>query len=293
MILNKLNFYYQSLFTSYYWIMKNKYLDEKDEFSEYIDEIHENDRRREELVVLKDNFENQKEVNRRMRFYLIDWLLKVHLKFKRDTNDCEDVFFNSIYLLDRLFMAIDIPKNKLQFTAITCYFIMGKTIPDISDHMTSKEAVKELEGSIRTEELFDYEKYILEKVDYQFDVPLLNTFIDLYSHSLHLRESTIELIQYIAYIVLLHMDYVHYKSSLLATSIIYCARKINSDGTPFCSVLKTNSGYTKSDKKKCCQWVCKMILRILNKGRNTQIFGLINKNKKIMDKLNHFHKIYN
>ena len=117
----------------------------------------------------------QKEINAKMRFILIDWLIETSMKFKLK----EETLFLGINYLDRFLSKRQILRQDFQLLGITCLFIAAKYEeiypPDIKNflNITAQDYKKETMLKIESE--------IIKSLDFKlnFTSPLffLNEFL--------------------------------------------------------------------------------------------------------------------
>lgn len=75
------------------------------------------------LTVSKQSFsDTQTEITMKTRLAVVDWLFRIviRVQFRRET------LYNAIYLFDRLLALVNIPKDQVQLTSVTCLWISAK-----------------------------------------------------------------------------------------------------------------------------------------------------------------------
>jgi hypothetical protein len=92
--------------------------------AEYAPQVFRHLTKEEELCRYPSNFmQNQSEIDRKKRSYLIDYLIEVHYKFKMQP----ETLYVTVGLVDRFLIAQpNVPKRDLQLLGITAIHIAGK-----------------------------------------------------------------------------------------------------------------------------------------------------------------------
>ena len=125
---------------------------------EYFDYIHQNQQK------VKPYFENQADINEKMRLILFDWLVDVHVRFKLEKN----TLFYTFSFIDRFLQMKNVSRSRLQLVGVTCSLLACKFeeiyAPSISDYVyitdrayTKQELIK-MEISIVNNLSFDLAK---------------------------------------------------------------------------------------------------------------------------------------
>lgn len=101
---------------------KNKQDIEKSEIDIYLNKIQENMIKGEKKWNLKIQFFKKSEISPKMRFILIEWIIKIHKSFDMNFNS----LFLAIHILEKYSLKNIIKKNKYQLVGLVCLWIASK-----------------------------------------------------------------------------------------------------------------------------------------------------------------------
>lgn len=151
--------------------------------TEYIDEIHDYQRKKESLAIVSPNYlkEIQRDVQESFRATLIDWLGTVHFgaeKFDSEFALSSDTLFLTVQLIDRFLSQVPVAVGDLQRVGVAAFFIASK-YEDIYAPLVDNLVYWSAETFTR-EELYDMEDEILKTLDYRISFPTANTFLAVY-----------------------------------------------------------------------------------------------------------------
>ena len=148
----------------------------KNSEEEYIEDILCNLLKEEEEMKIKIDpsyFNNQLEINEKMRAILIDWLIDVNNKFSFK----EETLFIAINIIDLYLSLKRIKRRNLQLLGITALFIACKQNEIIFRHL--KEYAYITDNAYNTEEILDMEKNILQTIDFNILFPSALSFYEI------------------------------------------------------------------------------------------------------------------
>jgi hypothetical protein len=117
--------------------------------------------------------DNQREIDRKKRSYLVDYLIEVHYKFKLQP----ETLYTTVALVDRYFIRqTDVPKKDLQLLGITAIHIAGK-YEEIYPPALEK-LVKVTQSSIALKDVVSMELRMLTALDFDLVWPSAFRFLE-------------------------------------------------------------------------------------------------------------------
>jgi len=227
--------------------------------AEFAPQIYQHLFREEERLRYPSSFlDNQKEIDRKKRSYLVDYLIEVHYKFKLQP----ETLYVTVGLLDRYLAAQpDVPKAHLQLLGISALHIAAKyeeIYPPALDKL-----VKVTQSNITLPEVVAMELRILTALDFDLVWPSALRFLERFVRVLQLNEQHFFLAQYFCEYALLDRTLMLLKPSNIAAIALYSAAKIlrqdKLQGFWNATIAK-NAGY----KEEALQLTSKEMLRYVH-----------------------------
>lgn len=200
--------------------------------------------------------ENQKDINKKMRSILVDWLVEVHNRFKLQPF----TLWLCINILDRYLMKMPTLRGKLQLVGVSSLLIACKYEeiypPEVRD------CVYITDYAYDREEVLAMESQILVALDYQIFVPTGFHFLSRYLNCISASERLRHLAYYYAERNLQEFDMLSASPHHMAASAIYAAlcQQTPSKGTNWCSALQQESGLTEADILPCAQSIIRHVM---------------------------------
>lgn len=113
-------------------------------------------------ITLTDPFDNQSEINRRMRGILFNWLLEIQFKFELKTR----TIFLASNIFDRYLEVKQVSRDQLQLVGISCFWVASKyediyppelkELVHLCDQLYSAEDIISCEADILSHLNFDF-----------------------------------------------------------------------------------------------------------------------------------------
>jgi hypothetical protein len=164
---------------------------------------------------------SQKDINENVRAILVDWIISVHAKFKL----LPETLFIAINIIDRYFSVFhDIKKSDVQLVGVASLLIATKyeeiyppTVKDfiyLTDNTYARKQILQMESSI----LYTLQFNITQTSPYRF--------LERYWKISQSDTVTFYLAQYLLELALLDSKMNQYKPSLLASTAIYVAMRV-------------------------------------------------------------------
>jgi len=207
--------------------------------------------------------EAQKDINKKMRAILVDWLVEVHHRFKLQPF----TLWLCVNILDRYLMKMPTNRNKLQLVGVSALLIACKYEeiypPEVRD------CVYITDYAYEREEVLVMESQILVALDYQIFVPTGFHFLSRYLNCISASERLRHLASYYAERNLQEFDMLNTPPHRFAASAIYAALRQqpidDSEGSGsqgggcWCSALQQESGLSEADNLPCAQIIIKHV----------------------------------
>jgi len=203
--------------------------------------------------------DNQRDINKKMRSILVDWLIEVHHRFKLQPL----TLWLCINLLDRYLMQVQVARSKLQLVGVSALLIACKYEeiypPEVRD------CVYITDYAYEREEVLGMEREILVTLDYQIMVPTGYTFMSRYLNCIAASERTRNLAAYYAERNLQEYDMLLTAPHRFAAAAIYAALK--QQVCPYTGrgeqvwgfSLQEESGLTEADLLPCARLMVKHV----------------------------------
>lgn len=197
--------------------------DTGDEFtcSEYIRDIFNYYRNRENMFTVKDYLSSPvTNINRAMRFLLVDWMVEVQQQLEFN----HEVLYLSVKLLDLYLSRQLVDKEKLQLLAAASMFLACKfeerMPPVIEDFILVSDS------AYGRRDIIKMEMEIFKTVAFDLGVPLSYTFLRRYSKCIRADMKFLTLARYILELSLQDYTFAPERDSLKACAALYLAMKM-------------------------------------------------------------------
>ena len=142
---------------------------------EYINDIYKSLKLIEYDDLPLKNYMNiiQEDINQKMRYILIDWLVEVHIKF----NLLPETLFITINLIDRFLSKKNIHRKYLQLLGITALFIACKYEEIYPPQI--KQLIHMTDNAYNKKQVFKMENEILDVVHFNISFPTSLKFLEI------------------------------------------------------------------------------------------------------------------
>ncbi|XP_042660710.1 G2/mitotic-specific cyclin-B1 [Tyto alba] len=166
----------------------------------------------EESQPVRPRYLSGQEINGNMRARLVDWLVKVQMKYKL----CEETLYRSVAIIDHFLQNNPVPKINLQLVGVSAMFTACKyeeTNPPCAGDFTHVT-----NNTYSALQICQMEKKILKALDFRVGHPLPPYFLKriVLTSKMGLRE--IVLAKYLMELSILDYDMVHFPSSKTAAA---------------------------------------------------------------------------
>jgi hypothetical protein len=156
----------------------------------------------------------ENEISPEMRAMVVDWLLEVHQIFHFQ----EKCLFTTIQIIDKYLSKINIHIDQFQLLALTALNIASKQeeveYPILDNFITISK------NSLTKKEMIGMEIEVLSVIDYEILSPSILDFFEIYSAVCNLNPVEISQGLYIMNIILIDINMLKYKSSILAFAVL-------------------------------------------------------------------------
>ncbi|XP_053330198.1 G2/mitotic-specific cyclin-B3 [Spea bombifrons] len=208
--------------------------------SEYAMDIFTYMREREDKFVLPNYLDMQTDISKDMRGILIDWMVEVQENFELN----HETLYLAVKMVDH-YLAVSVAmREKLQLIGSTAVLLASKfeerCPPCLDDFLYI------CDDAYRREELVAMEMEILQKLNFDINIPVPYRFLRRFAKCAHSNMETLTLARYICELTLQEYDFVQESASKLAASCLLLALKMKDLGG-WTSTLQHYSGYQNAD----------------------------------------------
>ncbi|KAM4020234.1 G2/mitotic-specific cyclin-B3 [Anomaloglossus baeobatrachus] len=208
--------------------------------SEYAMDIFTYMREREEKFVLSNYLDSQKDIGKEMRAILVDWMVEVQENFELN----HETLYLAVKLVDHYLAVQVVMREKLQLIGSTAVLIASKfeerCPPCLDDFLYI------CDDAYKREELIAMEMDILQKLNFDINIPVPYRFLRRFGKCAHASMETLTLARYICELTLQEYDFVQESASKMAASCLLLALKMKDLGG-WTATLQHYSGYRALD----------------------------------------------
>ncbi|KAM4696083.1 G2/mitotic-specific cyclin-B3 [Rhinophrynus dorsalis] len=214
----------------------------EDPFSntEYVMDIFNYMKEREEKFLLPNYIEMQTDISKEMRAILVDWMVEVQENFELN----HETLYLAVKMVDH-YLAVSVAmREKLQLIGSTAVLIASKfeeRCPPCFD-----DFLYICDDAYRREELVAMEIEILQKLNFDINIPVPYRFLRRFAKCAHASMETLTLARYICELTLQEYDFVQESASKMAASCLLLALKMKGLGG-WTATLQHYSGYQSTD----------------------------------------------
>ena len=162
----------------------------------------------------------QTDINENVRAILVDWIISVHAKFKL----LPETLYLTINLIDRYFSQFNVSKAEVQLVGITALLISTK-YEEIYPP-TVKDFIYLTDNTFTRQQILTMEKNMLFHLQFDIQQTSPYRFLERYSKIAKADSVIFYLAQYLLELALLDSKMNQYKPSLLASTAIYVAMRV-------------------------------------------------------------------
>ena len=222
--------------------------------AEYSTSIYQNMKNEEDAFLIDKDFLQDTEIEERHRRRLVEWLLKVHEKFKL----LPETFFITCKLVDLSIQKFGVQKSNLQLLSLASLLISAKyeEIYPPSLRQMLKVAANE---SIKKEDVLEMEYKILRSLDFDVTFPTPLRFLARLKKLLNADEATFNLAHKIIQSSLLYVHFQTIKPSLIACGAIYLAMKNSRARFAWNLTFVKSTGYKEKHVKQVAEKLSELI----------------------------------
>ena len=213
-----------------------EYVDEIDTYVHSIERLHKID---------PEYMQRQQDINAWMRAILIDWLVDLHIRFKLLT----ETLFLTVNIVDRYLNKEQVKTDHLQLLGVTACLIACKYEeiypPEIKDfvYITNYTYTKE--------DILKLEQKVLNTLQFNFNIPSSNRFLERFGKVLGSSKKTILFAQYLLESSLVEYRMLKYSQSLIASSALYTSHKLNNNTEKWGDEMWKLTAQTPKDLSPC------------------------------------------
>ena len=236
--------------------------------NKYLEDIFENlisIERNNKYKINPDYFNNQIEINHKMRTILIDWLVEVHykLKFKEET------FYTAIYIIDSYLSKKIIQRFNFQLLGITSLFIASKLHEVFGGNIRDYSLFTNMTYNVK--QIINMEFDISKILGFNFLIPTPISFYQIISkkEGLDKDEYKYKFGEFLIQSFLLSAESFKYNYSIISYSSIYLIKNlfelnyINNNSNPNFSLIELVSENNANIIKECSKSICQTISQFI------------------------------
>ena len=189
------------------------------------------------------------EISPEMRAMVVDWLLEVHQIFHFQ----EKCLFTTIQIIDKYLSKNNITIDQFQLLALTALNISSKQeeveYPILDNFITISK------NTLTKKEMINMENKVLSVIDYEILSPTILDFFQIYAEICNLNPVEISQGLYIMNIILIDINMLKYKTSILAFAVLEIITKENKIHELFSFLKEVNKKAFEinGNKKNVCQ----------------------------------------
>ena len=233
---------------------------------EYFDEIiysllkEESEFISKELINHNYLLNEENEISPEMRAMVVDWLLEVHQIFHFQ----EKCLFTTIQIMDKYLSKKNISIDQFQLLALTALNISSKQeeveYPILDNFITISK------NTLTKKEMIDMENKVLTVIDYEILSPTMLDFFQIYAFVCNLNPVEFSQGLYLMNVILIDINMLKYKNSLLAFAVLEIIAKENKIKKLFKFLNEVNKKalYINENKSNVCQIIIKEINKEFN-----------------------------
>ncbi|KAJ4914136.1 Cyclin-B1-1 [Raphanus sativus] len=195
-----------------------------------------------------DYMRSQPEINEKMRFILVEWLVDVCVRFELNP----ETFYLTVNIMDRFLSAKPVPRKELQLVGLSALLMSSKyeeiwppqvgDLVDIADHAYSHKQVLVME------------KTILSTLEWYLTVPTHYVFLARFIKASIADQRMENMVHYLAELGVMHYDTtIMFSPSMVAAAAIYAARSALHQVPVWTDTLKHHTGYSESQLMDCAK----------------------------------------
>ena len=162
----------------------------------------------------------QRDINENVRAILVDWIISVHAKFKL----LPETLYLTINIIDRYFGMFNVQKSDVQLVGVAALLITTK-YEEIYPP-TVKDFIYLTDNTYTRAQILKMEENILYNLQFEIQQTSSYRFLERYSKIAKADSVIFYLAQYLLELALLDSKMNQYKPSLLASTAIYVAMRV-------------------------------------------------------------------
>ena len=202
----------------------------------------------------------ENEISPEMRAMVVDWLFEVHQIFHFQ----EKCLFTTIQIIDKYLSKINIGIDQFQLLALTALNISSKQeeveYPILDNFITISK------NTLTKKEMINMENKVLSVLDYEILSPTMLDFFQIYACICNLNPVELSQGLYIMNIILIDINMLKYKNSILAFAVLEIIAKENKIKKLFNFLKEVNKKVIDINGNK--KNVCQVLIEELNKEFN-------------------------
>uniref|UniRef100_A0A182PAG0 Uncharacterized protein n=1 Tax=Anopheles epiroticus TaxID=199890 RepID=A0A182PAG0_9DIPT len=238
--------------------------------SEYAQDIFDYLREREPEYEIPDYMGRQKQLTKRMRALLVDWMIEIQETFELN----HETLYLAVKILDTYLSRVTIGHEVLQLVGIAGMLIASKYDERLPP--TVDDFVYFCDGAYDRTDLLKMERTVFRTIEYDLGFPLSYRFLRRYARVNRIPMMTLTLARYILETGLMDYNTVLVRDSKLACGALFIARRML-DQAGWNETLEYYSGYNVEQFKDA--------IVLLNSGMSSRKYSFDTVHKKYSHEL--------
>jgi len=243
--------------------------DEKDDsllVNDYVNEIMGYYRRVESIFAPSNDYmAHQTDINEKMRFILIDWLVEVHLKFKL----MPETLYLTVSCIDRFLTEKKVSRKSLQLVGVSAMLIASKYeeiwAPEVRDFVYISDK------AFSREKIISMEKTMLNTLGFKLTAPTGYFFLQHFLSLANAGRDVSILSWYLLELSLLDYKMLKFSCSQIAAATIYMANKLTFKVECWSCTMKQYTQYSIDDLQSCTKALYKIQKKIHSSSQSAII----------------------
>lgn len=202
--------------------------------------------RKEEQLLLDPEFLSL--TNRKMRYKVVDWLIKIVNDYYKMTSPT-DLLALATMILDKFLEKQELERSRYQLLGIMALQLAAKY--ELKYPMKLSDCVYVCANAYTKEDCSTMEATILSVLDFNVTMPTCHTFLSIFLDIDNSSETVTKLSLYLLVKILPNYKMIQYKPSILASAIIYFSKRFVGNAPYWSKDLSQLTDYRVRDLKLC------------------------------------------
>ena len=182
-----------------------------------------------------------------LRKNVVTWIIYI----AQDYSMLSNTWYQAVEYFDSLLSSVKIPRKEMHIAGLTCLWMSAKmeerSIPKLSDIAAFFDA------SMPTECFVNYEKKILQAIDFQLSMPTPKLYLRRYLDVIDAEESVLRVANFFCELSVFELSFHSYHPDILALSSVVLGKICIGEYCPIDRLLTYSHGRPINLVKECCK----------------------------------------